>query len=146
MPHFELSASSLEDTLSGLKSPLSATGQKNSHRSQCLRRAGAESTPNKRFNIYYQPLYCSRRQIGTDQSQKKNCFQCRQFVRPDYTASLPASPMQYGLKRLGLAFCYMLIQVTSATENLFTCIVDKDETTNLTGDRIPLPPSELACQ
>jgi len=35
----------------------------------------------------------------------------RQFVRPDYTSSLPASPMQYGLKRLGLAFCYMLIQV-----------------------------------
>ena len=104
-----VSASSLEDTLSGLKSPLSATGQKSSDR-------------------------------------KNNCFQCREFVRPDYTSSLPASPMQYGLKRLGLAFCYMLIQVTSANQNLYICIVDKDETTNLTGDRIPLPPSKLASQ
>jgi len=35
----------------------------------------------------------------------------REFVRPDYTSSLPASPLPYGFKRLGLALCYMLIQV-----------------------------------
>jgi len=35
----------------------------------------------------------------------------REFVKPDYTSSLPASPLHYGFKRLGLAFCYMLIQV-----------------------------------
>ena len=54
--------------------------------------------------------------------------------------------MQYGLKRLGLAFCYMLIQVTRATQNFLTSLLDKDEITNLTGDRIPLPSSKLASQ
>ena len=42
----------------------------------------------------------------------------REFVRPDYTSSLPASPLPYGFKRLGLAFCYMLIQVTTPLKPL----------------------------
>ena len=33
-------------------------------------------------------------------------------MKPEYTSSLPASPLPYGFKRLGLALCYMLIQVT----------------------------------
>jgi lysophospholipid acyltransferase 5 len=35
----------------------------------------------------------------------------RQFVRPSYTAALPASPLPYALKRLLLGLAYMLLHV-----------------------------------
>lgn len=38
----------------------------------------------------------------------------REFVSPTYSASLPASPNAYGLKRLGLALCYMVVQVVGS--------------------------------
>ena len=33
----------------------------------------AESTSNKCFKIYYQPLYCRRRPLGTDQKVYESC-------------------------------------------------------------------------
>jgi len=38
----------------------------------------------------------------------------REFVAPTYSSSLPASPNAYGLKRLGLALCYMVVQVVGS--------------------------------
>jgi len=38
----------------------------------------------------------------------------REFVSPRYQESLPGSPLNYGFKRLGLGFCYMLIHVVGS--------------------------------
>ena len=38
----------------------------------------------------------------------------KQFVSPTYQASLPGSPLSYGLKRLGLGFLYMLFHVVGS--------------------------------
>ena len=38
----------------------------------------------------------------------------REFVRPGYTASLPASPLPYGFRRLGLGFGYMIFHVVGS--------------------------------
>ena len=38
----------------------------------------------------------------------------KQFVSPTYQASLPASPLGYGFKRLGLGFLYMILHVVGS--------------------------------
>ena len=45
--------------------------------------------------------------VGPQFSMKK--FQ--EFASPVYQDSLPSSPLSYGLKRLGLSFCYMLVHL-----------------------------------
>ena len=84
----------------------------------------------------------------------------REFVRPDYTSSLPASPLPYGFKRLGLAFCYMLLQVTTSLKpfssmsllhTLYNIIqkyvcVGSLQNRILAGDRINVPSIKLAWQ
>jgi len=39
----------------------------------------------------------------------------RAFVTPTYTAALPASPLPYGFKRLGLALCYMVFHIIGSS-------------------------------
>ena len=38
----------------------------------------------------------------------------RQFVSPEYQSSLPASPVPFGLKRLGISICYMTAHVVGS--------------------------------
>ena len=69
-------------------------------------------------------------------------------MKPEYTSSLPASPLPYGFKRLGLALCYMLIQVTTPLDHpghdfsngQFMILLEY----HFVGNRINLPSFELA--